>query len=171
MKYVCPVCGAKIKGDSCTYCKDVTVDRITGASNKKAKQLKKSGDVKDVVNSYCIPSDVNMTKLWIFTALLGWLGIHNFYVGKTIKGWFNLISYIGTFIFVTINELSVNYGWGVENGVAYFVSFFSFLAAVSFLMYIGDIILLLFKRFSVPVVLKEIEKPAVARKEKKVKSK
>lgn len=154
MKVHCPVCGAKLYNNQvCPYCKDVTIERIENASNKAVTEARNKQEYDKVVYSTVIPKDISKKKLWLFTVLLGWFGVQNFYTKKTTKGWFHAVAFGGALFFVTIRFFSEQYAWGVENGVDIFASLFSFLSAITFLLWIGDIISLLFHKFKVPVVL------------------
>lgn len=150
----CPICGSKLyKNQVCKYCTNITIDKIKNASNKKAKQAIKNRKRENVVYSTYLPNDINKVKLWLLTVLLGAVGAQNFYVGKIYKGWFHLIGVAGTFFFGLIEVLSVDYGWGVESGVAYFTRLFAFAFAIGIILWVSDIFAIIFKKFKVPVML------------------
>ena len=154
----CPVCGAKmVDGVICKYC-NVTSEQVTNASNKEAKRAFKENRKQDVCYTTEMPSDVNKKKLILFTIFLGWYGVGNFYVGKNIKGLYCAISFgiatlfsiLKTF-FIGFFDIAmfyiVAYGWQIS----------VYLLMVNMLMWISDIVGLIFKTYKVPVVLAEEE--------------
>lgn len=167
MKMQCPVCGAKLKNNVCPYCKTVTTERIKNASNKAVKEARQKQETEQVVYSSFLPKDISKKKLWVFAVLLGWFGAHNFYVKKTMKGWFYLVAFAGAFVFTGIRMLSELNAWGVENGVQIFVSLFNLCAAITFLLWIGDLVMLAVGKFKVPVVLPETVLPNGVKKNPK----
>lgn len=159
MKLSCPICGAKLYNNQvCKYCKNVTQESIVNSSNRLAKQQIKNKDRQNVYYTNYLPSDINKKKLWLLTILLGWIGVQNFYVGKYSKGLFCVITMSFLVVFESVKILSINFGWRIENGINVISSFFAFLGAIVFLLYLFDIFGLIFKTFKVPVVLGENKK-------------
>ena len=154
----CPVCGAKLKDDKCKYCENVTLKRIKNASNKLAKQEIKSGNKQNVVHSTYVPSDVNKTKLFLFTYLLGWLGIHHFYVGNYIRGIWASASAGLAFIAALFGELNSYYSWNITYLTYTFTNFFALIFAIYLILWFGDLVLLPLKKFKVPVVFPQDDK-------------
>ena len=154
----CPVCGARlVQKHFCRYCKDVTMANITTSSNKKAKEAIKNDNRDKVVYSTYIPSDVSKKKLWILAILLGYLGIHNYYIGRSLKGLYQTVSMSVLFIFVTLGTLSDMFSWGLDNSLRLITQFFGLLAAIAVILWAFDIINLLIRRFKIPVILGEVQ--------------
>ena len=158
MKMECPICGAKmLDGKLCKYC-GITNVQVETASNEKAKQYLKAGKKEDVCYSKTMPADVNKTKLVLLTVFLGYAGAGNFYVGKKVKAWFNLVSTVLSFIFGLLVYLSETFEWLYQAVIFNLcLDFLSIFGAISFLMWFFDIMALIFKTYKVPVVLGEDE--------------
>lgn len=166
----CPVCGAKLYNNNvCKYCKDVTRTRIENASNIKAKEAFKSKDEslkQQVVYSTYIPSDVNKVKLVLLTILLGWLGIHNYYIGRLYKGLFSTLSISIEFCIQALKLANEYYSWGVASSLSIFDTIFAFMGAFVVIIWFGDVMALLVKKFKVPVILPPVETPKPAKTSK-----
>ena len=153
----CPVCGAKMVDDKiCKYC-GTTNAQVLGASNLKAKQALKQGNKQDVCYSKTMPSDVDKKKLMLLTVFLGYAGAGNFYVGKTVKAWVNLVSFVLGLTISIFLFIGDKLNWGVEVWLQLALDFVCIFAAISLMMWFFDIVALLFKRYKVPVVLGEDE--------------
>ena len=98
------------------------------------------------------------TQLTLFTIFLGWYGIGNFYVGKTLKGIYCAVSAGLAFIFSLLYAFLTN-DWG--SAMVYIIGYgwhiSGYLFMVNMLMWISDIVGLIFKTYKVPVVLAEEE--------------
>lgn len=155
----CPVCGSKLyNGVVCKYCKDVTIERIETASNKKAREARKLGKKEDIVYSTYVPDDVNRMKLLLYTLLLGYVGVHDFYVGKIYKGLYNAITVGGAFAFSIIEIANRLYHWGFENSINLLFRTFALLAAFGIILWFRDIFGVLLKKYKVPVILGDKKK-------------
>ncbi|MGN1208476.1 MAG: NINE protein, partial [Christensenellales bacterium] len=88
----CPKCYGRVEKQSgvCTKCGFETKNLIY-ASNKKAKELKRSGDGDLVIESSVLPNDVSKKRLLMMCGFLGLFGAHYFYVGKFVRGLTNLV--------------------------------------------------------------------------------
>ena len=154
----CPVCGAKmVDGKICKYC-NVTNEQVLSSSNKEAKRALKENRKQDVCYTTNLPKDVNKTKLTLFTIFLGWFGVGNFYVGKTLKGIYCAVSFGIAILFSALRLVSTN-SWGTA--ILYIVGYgwqiAGYLFMVNMLMWAFDICGLIFKTYKVPVVLGESE--------------
>ena len=154
----CPVCGAKmVDGVICKYC-NVTSEQVTNASNKEAKRAFKENRKQDVCYTTEMPSDVNKKKLTLFTIFLGWYGVGNFYVGKTLKGIYCAISFGLAILFSALRAfISNSWGTAMIYIVGYGWQISGYLFMVNLLMWFADIMGLIFKTYKVPVVLAEDE--------------
>ena len=82
----------------CPYCK-ITGEQVKNASNKEAKARIKKRDTKEVYSSSYMPKDVNRTRLWLVNFFGGFLGLHQFYVGKWKWGLYSILSFVYVLIF------------------------------------------------------------------------
>lgn len=149
----CPICGAKmINKQICPYCK-VVDKQVFGASNKKVKECRKTGNKDLICYTNVIPSDVNKVALWLFTIFFGWCGVNHFIVHRPVRAWYSVISTVGSFaimlFYYFVKTRTQIGGWIVY--ILYNVFFICM--AINVVMWVFDIISLLFKGFKVPVVL------------------
>ena len=83
----------------CTFCKamiwkytikceqcGVTKDQIAAASNHDAKEIMRGNKRGVVLKTKMRPDDLDFIKFTIFLLLGGFVGVHNFYVGRRIRG-------------------------------------------------------------------------------------
>ncbi len=149
----CPICGAKMKYGICEYCK-IRSDQVNKASNRAAKKAFRSGKGKEnVFYSTTLPSDVSKLKLMLLTIFLGYAGGGYFYVGKYARAWSLVAAWIVTFIFEGTRLYYV--GQGVVTGklVDSISWVLTLICALSLVLWLSDIINLIFHKYSVPVVL------------------
>ena len=151
----CPICNAKMpKKLICPYCK-VTGDQVVYGSNIEAKKLLKHGVDDEVYLSSTMPYDVNKTRLLLYAIFLGWLGFHNYFIGRYKRGiYFNisLAIFLVCCLFFDINEKI----WHIEN-LEYALQIISVLAGVFFVVWMADIIAICFSKFKTPVKLAKLE--------------
>ena len=106
---VCPRCNEKvdISENICPDC-GLIFSRLELGSNKLAKKniLAKQKDMVVYVKQF--PKDLTRWKVAVLCGFLGFLGIHNLYVGKFAKGIFMFIAGILTLGAVTITALMFN---------------------------------------------------------------
>ncbi len=147
---ICPNCGNKIPEDSayCLYCK-LRVESILKASNEQAKIAYRNKQKDKVVYSTYKPYDVNKTKLLLLSIFLGWVGAHCFYVGRYVKASILLVCAVLTICIGCLPKTWFLYTYfgGTFIGVLGFICVFNWWM---------DIILIVFNKFKIPVVLKEI---------------
>lgn len=148
----CPKCYGKVDKEAkiCTKC-GFRVEKLKEASNKKAKELMRSGDGDLVIQTKSLPSDLSKKKLALWCGFLGLFGAHYFYVGKMFKGFLNLVISLFAFIFVTLSTLKI-----LATGFLQYVEYFFMLGfAIVFINTIFDFINILLNRFNVPVYVEE----------------
>ena len=149
----CPICGCKMKEEfMCPYCK-ITGEQVRTASNKKAKERIKNRDTKEVYSSSYMPKDVNRTRLLLVNLFGGFLGIHQFYVGKWKWGLYSVLSFVYVLIFHALSF----YLFKDNIVLTLFADLGYALYAVVVFVWIQDFFKILFKKFSMPVVLGEPE--------------
>lgn len=149
----CPICGCKMKEEfMCPYCK-ITGEQVKNASNKEAKTRIKKRDTKEVYSSSYMPKDVNRTRLWLVNLFGGFLGLHQFYVGKWKWGLYSILSFVYVLIFHALSF----YIYKDSVVLSYFADFGYAIYAVVVYVWISDFFKIMFKKFSMPVVLAEPE--------------
>jgi len=91
----CPYCKNWIRKfvAKCDRC-GVTKEQIADASNQEAKQIKKGKRQGKIVYTRRRPDDVSLPKLLLLTIFLGVFGAHCFYVGRRLRGWLMLGSFL-----------------------------------------------------------------------------
>ena len=149
----CPICGCKMKEEfMCPFCK-ITGDQVRNASNKEAIKKIKNKDTEEVYNSSYLPKDVNNMRLFIKALLGGYLGIHQMSVGKYKTGWF----YLCLTAFAIITYILSRYLFPTNLILDAFMKIGFVFGAVVIFCWISDCFKILFKSFSIPVVLAEAE--------------
>ena len=158
----CPICGCKMKEEfMCPYCK-ITGHQVKTASNKKAKEKIIKRDKEGVYNSSYLPCDINNTRLMLITLFGGPIGIHQFYVGKFKMGFYYLLSCFYAMIFYILSTMIFKGNIVLK----YFLSAGYILYGVALFMWMSDFVKVCFKKFSMPVVLGDIEVPKKEKKKK-----
>lgn len=149
----CPICGAKmVQGQLCKYC-GVTDEQVNNASNKKVSQYRKN-DMSDLVYfTTDVPSDVNKIALLMYTIFLGFIGVNHYYVKRNIRGTFSLISTVIAIILLILKLSIPTLNSVLVFRIFYEITFTCF--AINILLWICDILNVIFRRFKVPVVLAE----------------
>ncbi len=146
----CPICNCRMKNKTvCPYCK-ITGTQVKGASNQLAKIALKNGKRKEVFNSTTIPFDVNYTRLLLIAIFTGFVGGHDYYVGKYAKGIFCSASVVWASLMIIIGEVFGAAKYFVF-GLFYEISVLC--ASITVLFWICDIFGIAVHNFSMPVVL------------------
>lgn len=154
----CPICNCKMKHKTiCPYCK-ITGEQVKGASNQLAKVALKNGRKKEVVTSTTIPFDINYTRLLLIAIFTGFVGGHNYYVGKYYKGIFCSASMAFALIMVSIDSF---FGTSKYYVFELFKEISIVLAALTVFLWLYDIAKLAFHSFGVPVVVLDEKQAAV----------
>ena len=154
----CPVCGAKLVAKQiCPYCK-ITDEQILSASNRKVKEYRKSGNKDLICYTTEIPKDLSRLSIILLTVLLGWLGINHLYVLRPVRGIYSIISTIGSFAMVIMGIAITKFSDLGATIYSIFYNLLLYMMAVNVILWIFDIIAVIFKGFKVPVVLAQKEK-------------
>ena len=147
----CPICGSKmIQNKICKYC-NITDEQILNASNKQVKQYRKL-DMSDLIYfSTVVPTDVSRIKLLLFTIFFGFLGINHFYVNRNVRAFFSLFSFVLAIIFFSLQLSIKTLKTVIIFRLLYEIVFVAM--AINVILWICDIINVIFYRFKIPVVL------------------
>ena len=147
----CPICGSKmIQNKICKYC-NITDEQILNASNKQVKQYRKL-DMSDLICfSTVVPTDVSRIKLLLLTIFFGFLGINHFYVNRNIRAFFSLLSFVLAIIFFSLQLSIKTLKTVIIFRLLYEIVFVAM--AINVILWICDIVNVIFYRFKIPVVL------------------
>lgn len=128
------------------------------ASNKKVKEYRKADRIDEIHTSNVLPKDINKPLLIFYTILLGFFGVHSFYVYRYGRGYFSIISFVVSVIFSILKStLTITIGWmAVTFELLFELSFL--LVVVNILLWATDAIAVLVGTYKVPVVLPIKEK-------------
>lgn len=151
----CPRCKEKldISAPLCPFCQ-LKFNKLELATNKAAKVAFKQKRKHHVIYVNKRPSDVPKFK-FVLSLIFGWLGIHNIYLGKYVKGWLSfasfftfLISYITLGVMMDKGAITTE----VFNGINYYLlSNIAILFAVMLIFWLDDIVLAIIGKFKFPV--------------------
>ena len=148
---ICPVCYNKIENGKvvCNTCK-FNLNDLKNASNSAVKLARKEARYDDIIYTNQIPSDLKPKKILLLAIFGGWFGLHNFYVNKTFRGWFNLLS-----LFLSLASYTLVHTNVLAQEFMTAVMYATILYFVTLVMWIMDVTSLLFKNYKVPVVIKK----------------
>jgi len=79
----------------------VTKRQISGASNKRAKEMMKNKEKGKIIMTRRRPDDIDMLKFSL-SVCAGFVGAHNFFVGRKIRGWIMMGCMIAYIVFFAI---------------------------------------------------------------------
>ncbi len=149
----CPICGSKmIQNKICKYC-NITDEQILNASNKQVKQYRKL-DMSDLICfSTVVPTDVSRIKLLLLTIFFGFLGINHFYVNRNVRAFFSLFNFVLAIIFFSLQLSIKTLKTVIIFRLLYEIVFVAM--AINVILWVCDIINVIFYRFKIPVVLAE----------------
>lgn len=151
----CPICGAKMKYGICEYCK-IKSEQVSNASNKLAKKAFRTGKGKDeVYYSSTLPPDVNKVKLILLTVFLGYAGAGYFYIGKYARAWVFSMAWVVTIIFEGIRLYLEDKGIASGDMTKGIAQILTAVCAITLVMWAADLVNLMFKKYTVPVILSE----------------
>ena len=147
----CPRCNTKMPKEImvCPSCRFNFV-KFENATNAEAKIALKMGEKDRVVYRKGCPKDVSRTKLTLLTFFLGFMGAHNYYVGKTHRGvFFTIFFIIGVINAIITNVLNLN-----PSGELWEVfTFLVLIWGIVLFMWIIDIAKVALNKFKIPVSL------------------
>ncbi len=162
----CPSCGTKIRrGNSqCLKC-GTKIKQIQNASHKMVSKVRKEYQPELVVYTTCFPPDLSYKKTLLYCIFFGWFGGHLYFVKRYAKA---IVMTIMAVIFLVcgfpVGIFLQSGDAGIFNPLVALLLTSNVYAipcaigALNFIMWILDIIKIITKTFSVPVVLAEDEK-------------
>lgn len=149
-KKTCPRCKQRclIALTSCPNCQ-LNFSKFNEATNKEAKLAIREHRSEDCVMRVGCPSDIKKSKLLILTIFLGLVGVHNYYVGRFVRGiifsLFFVVGVINTVLSFTIPNVMYN---GEFGQVFYFLVL---CWGIIIILWLFDIFNIIFNRFKIPV--------------------
>lgn len=151
----CPICGAKmVQGQLCKYC-GIDDSQVKNASNKKVSEYRKN-DMSDLIHfTTNVPSDVSRLKLILYTIFLGLIGINHFYVKRNVRGIYSVLSTFVGITFIILKTFVQTLGSVLVFELIYELAVCAM--GVNVIMWVFDILNVIFKNFKIPVVLADKE--------------
>ncbi|MDD2445288.1 MAG: TM2 domain-containing protein [Clostridia bacterium] len=143
----CPRCKQKTYANmiKCPNCK-LVFERLKYASNQEAKRAIVNKENEKVLLTNQFPSDLKRWLAGILCAFGGYLGLHNFYVGRYYKAAFSFLFSLLFMVLLLVLEPSFQ---------AYlFKTWLLIPAALVFYFWFYDLILIAFNKYKVPIALK-----------------
>jgi hypothetical protein len=143
----CPRCNAKTyanmkKFENC----NLIFERLKYASNQEAKKAILNRQREKVIYTSQFPPDLQRWKAGVICACFGFLGLHNIYVGRYIKGAFSFIFSLMTMILLLVLEPSLQSNL--------YSSWLLIPSALVFYFWFYDLFLIGINKYKVPVALK-----------------
>ena len=144
----CPRCGLQyMEGlESCPDC-GLIFSRLEIATNADAKKKIKRFDFDYIIKTNKLPSDVSYLKLLLFSIFFGYLGGHCFYVGRYFRGTLLLVDFLCLMCLTIFNSSIASIGNGSLLGTL------TTICGFILLLWMWDIIMIITKRFKVPVAI------------------
>ena len=159
----CPYCKAVIPKfvSKCDQC-GVSKKQIDSASWQEAKEItlkKRSGKI---VYTKSMPKDLDYTRWLVVLLLLGWTGLHNFWIGRRLRGWIifgGFVIFFACFMFLPMGSPDNNFAgmaparaWFVTRGMLFPADFLGAFAVIMWFVDWGSVII--FRNFKYPVHLR-----------------
>ena len=157
----CPNCGARMKkGDNmCARC-GTKLSQIENASHQAVVKVRAEFQPEKVVLSTVWPKDLSYRNTLLFCIFLGLFGGHYFYTKRYVPA--IIYCSVWSIFLLTIIIGSAIAGGGFpyfeSNNINHIVAFVCCGGALISVLWLTDIIKIIFKRFNVPVVLEENKK-------------
>ena len=146
----CPRCGFKTPENMarCGNC-GLNFIKFQDATNAEAKSAFRMGEKERVLHTKHIPSDVNKWKVLLMCILGGWFGLHYFKLGKKWRGFFQVLGVIFCFVYTyCAGTRNIRTGY-----LGNLVLVCGIIWAVSVIIWLVDIVSIIFNRFKYPVSL------------------
>lgn len=147
-KITCPRCGLKVV-EGCESCPDcgLVFSRLEVATNKDAKRKIRRGDRDFIIKTSKLPSDIKFIKLLLYCIFLGPVGGHCYYTGRYLRGSALSFAFFALVMFVIFNAPLVEVDGGALIGAL------STICGLVECMWIWDLIMIIMKKYKVPVAI------------------
>ncbi|MFQ6773320.1 MAG: TM2 domain-containing protein [Clostridia bacterium] len=145
----CPRCNMllNIGAPSCPDC-GLNFAKFANATNAEAKRAMRKGEKERVLNTSQRPSDVSKTKLLLSCIFGGLFGVHEFMLGRWLRGLFYCITTMLAFVLAWLQMYdftSVAFEYITE--IVYLVW------VVILVIWIDSIFKIIFNKYKIPVSL------------------
>ena len=142
----CPRCKEKnFKNQKkCSEC-GLVFEKLNYVTNRAGKIAVVKREKEKVLNVTNWPSDVKKHKALLLCGFLGFLGIHNFYLGRYLKGAFSLFVTLVASVCILL-ENYIDYS-------KFYETFFFLPTAIMFIFWWLDFILILINKYKIPVAI------------------
>lgn len=143
----CPRCKQKTYANmpQCPNCKLIFA-RLKYASNQEAKRAIVNNEKEKVILTNQFPSDLKRWLAGVLCACCGFLGLHNFYVGRYYKAAFSFLFSLLFMVLLLVLEPTVQ--------TYLFKTWLLIPAALVFYFWFYDLILIAINKYKVPIALK-----------------
>ena len=151
---LCPKCYGRVNKNTlrCDFC-GMRMNELNGATNKDAKLALKGIYKDDVMMTSKLPEDINKKKLLLLAIFFGLFGVHNLFVGRKVRGYFQIVSLL---LLALCYILQIAF-LGTVGDVAWIIPF-QISQGISIIMWFGDIFMIAINKFKVPVYKIEFSK-------------
>ena len=145
----CPRCNTKVPSTTviCPVCQ-LNFQKFETSTNADAKKMLKAGEKDQVLMRKGFPPDVKKWKLLLFAIFLGFVGVHNYYVGRTKKGLFCTLSLVVYLLGYALKKLVVTSVFVLD---FYMISMFVW--GFVLFMWIIDVAKICVNHYKIPVLL------------------
>ncbi len=142
----CPRCKEKnFKNQKkCSEC-GLVFDKLNYVTNRAGKIAVVKREKEKVLKVDKWPPDVKKYKALLLCGFLGFLGIHNFYLGRYVKGAFSLFVTLVASICILL-ENYIDYS-------AFYETFFFIPTAIMFIFWWADFLLIIINKYKIPVAI------------------
>ena len=142
----CPRCKEKnFKNQKkCSEC-GLVFDKLNYVTNRAGKIAVVKREKEKILKVDKWPPDVKKHKALLLCGFLGFLGIHNFYLGRYLKGAFSLFVTLVASICILL-ENYIDYS-------KFYETFFFLPTAIMFIFWWLDFILILINKYKIPVAI------------------
>ncbi len=149
----CPRCNTKVPSEIiiCPTCQ-LNYNKFALATNEEAKNALQQGEKDRVLLKKGYPNDVKKWKLILITIFLGFLGGHYYYVGRNGKGTLYTIFFIIGIMNAIITAIP---GISPSGDLWEVFSFLVLIWGLVIVMWLIDIIHVIFNKFKIPVSLEK----------------
>lgn len=143
----CPRCNEKVYANmrKCENC-NLIFERLKFASNQEAKKAILNHEKEKVIYTSQFPPDLNRWKTALLCGFFGFLGLHNIYVGRYLKGGFSFMFSLLSMILLLVLEPTFQ--------SFIYQTWLLIPSALVFYFWFYDLFLMAIRKYKVPIALK-----------------
>ncbi len=146
----CPRCKYKTPSNMarCGNC-GLNFKKFDSATNAEAKSAFRMGEKERVLHTTSRPGDVSKFKILLQCIFGGWFGLHYYALGKRWRGLFQTVGFLLAFVYAyCAGQLGIRSGY-----LGNFILVLGIIWVASFVIWLSDIVSIIFNRFKYPVSL------------------